>query len=46
MVVGLPVLVETRFETIVRALFPRGVEEKIETELAVVEKWESSGAAS
>ena len=39
MVVGLAVLVETRFGTVVRGLSPRDVEEKIETGLAVVEKW-------
>ena len=39
MVVGLPVLGETSFETIVRGLSPKDVEKKIETGLAVVEKW-------
>ena len=44
--VGLPVLGETSFETIVRGLSPRGVEEKIQKGFAVVERWEWSGAAS
>ncbi len=39
MVVGLPALDETSFETIVHGLSPRGVEEKIPMEFAVVEKW-------
>ena len=39
MVVGLPVLVGTVFETIDRGLSPRGVEVKIPMEFAVVEKW-------
>ncbi len=39
MMVRLPVLVETSFETIVRGLSPRGVGEKIPGAFAVVEKW-------
>ena len=46
MVMGLPALDETLFETIARGLSPRGVEEKIPLEFAVVEKWGLNGAAS
>ena len=40
MVVGLPVLGETSFETVARGLSPRGVEERIQRGFAVVEKLE------
>ncbi len=40
MVVGLPARDETAFETIFRGLSPKGVEERIQRGLAVVEKLE------
>ena len=40
MVVGLLVLGETSFETVVRGLSPRDVKEKIQKGFAVFEKWE------
>ncbi len=46
MVVGPLALGETSFETVARGLSPRGVEEKIPMEFAVVEQWELNGAAS
>ena len=44
--VGLPAVSETSFETVVRGLSPRGVEEKIQRGFAVVGKWVWSGVAS